>query len=383
MIQEQFTIPLLHWFDRHGRKDLPWQHPRTAYRVWISEIMLQQTQVKTVIPYFTRFIEHFPDIWQLAHADEDQILALWSGLGYYSRARNIHKTAKIICEQYQGEFPADWLTLQTLPGIGPSTAAAITSQAFAQATPILDGNVKRVLCRYFLVDGWPEQSIVKQKLWQLASQCMPTQRCADYTQAIMDLGAICCTSRNPNCTDCPLHKTCLAKIQDKASLYPHKKIKKALPVKCQQFLLLYNDKREIYLEKRPPTGIWGGLWCMPAIDLDCCPREYIESSYAMTSVSVKELLNMRHTFSHFHLEIKALALQTVGNLIAPSPSTFGGLASGANNVEGSLNSAGKRQEIEVKEAAGKWFKPADVCRLGLAKPVSRILNYFLSEGSLF
>ncbi|ARG99881.1 A/G-specific adenine glycosylase [Legionella micdadei] len=351
MIQEQFTTPLLRWFDIHGRKDLPWQHPRTAYRVWISEIMLQQTQVKTVIPYFERFIDHFPDIWQLARADEDGVLALWSGLGYYSRARNIHKTAKIICEQYQGEFPSDLTNLKNLPGIGPSTAAAIASQAFAQATPILDGNVKRVLCRYFLVDGWPEQNTVKRELWRLAAQCMSRERCADYTQAIMDLGATCCTSRNPNCANCPLNKTCLAKLQDKVSLYPHKKIKKALPVKQQQFLLLYNHEKEIYLERRPPTGIWGGLWCMPAIDLDHCPKEYIEKTYAMTSVNRQELLNMRHTFSHFHLEIKALAFQTVEN------------------------------QFLIEEPSGKWFKATDINQLGLAKPVSKILNYFFALGN--
>ena len=211
MIQAKFSLPLLEWFNCHGRKDLPWQHPRSAYRVWISEIMLQQTQVKTVIPYFNHFIAKFPDIQQLAHAYEDRVLAQWSGLGYYSRARNLHKTAKIICEKYKGEFPRELADLIALPGIGPSTAAAIASQAFNQATPILDGNVKRVLCRYFLIDGWPEHSSVKQKLWQLAKECMPTERCADYTQAIMDLGATRCTARNPDCANCPLQYTCLAK----------------------------------------------------------------------------------------------------------------------------------------------------------------------------
>ncbi|PJE15585.1 A/G-specific adenine glycosylase [Legionella sp.] len=348
MLEEQFTIPLLNWFDHYGRKDLPWQHPRTAYRVWISEIMLQQTQVKTVIPYFNRFISNFPDIEQLANTDEDRVLALWSGLGYYSRARNIHKTARIICENYQGEFPTHLPTLLLLPGIGPSTAAAITSQAFEQPTPILDGNVKRVLCRYFLVDGWPEQSAVKQKLWRFAEQCMRTERCADYTQAIMDLGATCCTTRNPNCTQCPLQKTCLAKLQDKVMLYPHKKIKKTIPIKQQQFLLLHNVENQIYLEKRPPTGIWGGLWCLPAIDVEACPKDYIEKNYAVHSLGAQELLTMRHTFSHFHLDIKALAFQTVcnSNLIAEQP--------------------------------GKWFAAAEIGELGLAKPVSSIIKHFFN-----
>ncbi|WP_019217249.1 A/G-specific adenine glycosylase [Legionella tunisiensis] len=222
MIQEQFSNLLLAWFDLHGRKDLPWQHPRSAYRVWISEIMLQQTQVKTVIPYFNRFIDSFPDVWQLAKASEDQVLAHWSGLGYYSRARNLSQTAKIICEKYAGEFPLALVDLVALPGIGPSTAAAIASQAFNQPTAILDGNVKRVLCRYFLIEGWPEQSAIKQRLWQLANQCMPRQRCADYTQAIMDLGATCCTVRQPNCASCPIQKTCLANIHHKTAFYPQK-----------------------------------------------------------------------------------------------------------------------------------------------------------------
>lgn len=349
MRQEQFSTPLLQWFDSHGRKDLPWQHPRSAYRVWISEIMLQQTQVKTVIPYFNRFMASFPDIWQLAQAHEDKVLAHWSGLGYYSRARNLCKTAKIICEKFKGVFPQDLTELVALPGIGPSTAAAITSQAFNQATPIMDGNVKRVLCRYFLVDGWPEQSSVKQKLWSLAKRCMPEERCADYTQAIMDLGATCCTTRNPNCGLCPLQKDCLANLHDKIALYPHKKLKKTLPVKQQQFLLLHSDDNCIYLEKRPPTGIWGGLWCIPSIDLSDCPSEYIEKTYALSNLKIEELMNMRHSFSHFHLEIKALAIETTSN------------------------------ENLLAECSGRWFKAAEINELGLAKPVSDIIKHFFNK----
>ncbi len=236
----------------------------------------------------------------------------------------------------------------TLPGIGPSTAAAIAAQAFNQATPILDGNVKRVLCRYFLVDGWPEQSAVKQQLWRLTRQCMPTERCADYTQAIMDLGAICCTARNPNCNFCPLQQTCLAKLHDQVSQYPHKKAKKTLPIRQQQFLLLHNTDQRIYLEKRPPTGIWGSLWCLPSVDIDICPTAYIDKTYALRSLKVQEILRMRHSFSHFHLDIKALAFQIVSH--------------------------GKT----LAEHPGKWFTAAEINQLGLAKPVSTILTSFLA-----
>ena len=350
MIQQQFSYPLLDWFDAHGRKDLPWQHPRSPYRVWISEIMLQQTQVKTVIPYFNLFISKFPTIEELANAEEDKVLALWSGLGYYSRARNLHKTAKIICNDYQGEFPKDLKCLVNLPGIGPSTAAAIASQAFNLATPILDGNVKRVLCRYFLVEGLPEKNSTKQKLWNLAERCMPQQRCADYTQAIMDLGATCCKTRNPDCLNCPLQNGCEAKKQNLVSIYPHKKIKKILPVKQQQFLLLHNAESKIYLEKRPPTGIWGGLWCMPSIDFDLYPSDYIANTYGLNSIKIKELFNIRHSFSHFHLEISAKSIET-------SQST----------------------KSEINESQGKWFAATEIADLGLAKPVSDIINFFFKD----
>lgn len=228
-LNQLFSQLLLDWYDLHGRKDLPWQLPRSPYRVWVSEIMLQQTQVQTVIPYFNRFIEHFPDIFLLANAEEDEVLSLWSGLGYYSRARNLHNTAKIISDQYNGVFPEDLNILVQLPGIGPSTAAAILSQAFNKPAAILDGNVKRVLSRFFLIEGWPEQAQVKKKLWGLASSCMPNERCADYTQAIMDLGATCCTNKNPQCLRCPVKNHCLAFHNKKQHLYPTKKNKETAP----------------------------------------------------------------------------------------------------------------------------------------------------------
>ncbi|STX51245.1 A/G-specific adenine glycosylase [Legionella busanensis] len=345
-IYQHFSEPLLQWFDQYGRKNLPWQHPRSAYQVWISEIMLQQTQVQTVIPYFERFMTSFPTINHLANATEDAVLAHWSGLGYYSRARNLHKTAKIIAEKYVGQFPNNLNQLLDLPGIGPSTAAAIASLAFNQATAILDGNVKRVLTRYFMIDGWPEQNDVKKKLWQLTNQCMPKQRCADYTQAIMDLGATCCTIRKPACIRCPVQTTCLAHLHQKEELYPVKKIKKPLPIRKQYFFLLYSANHKIYLEKRPPTGLWGGLWCLPTCDLEIEPFDYL-SCYQVNETTIQPLLEFRHTFSHFHLDIIPLALK-------------------ASSVSDT-----------IAESTGKWFQVSQLKEIGLAKPINKIIHNFL------
>ena len=342
----QFSQPLLNWFSCFGRKNLPWQHPRIAYRVWISEIMLQQTQVQTVIPFFERFMASFPDVRQLAAASEDAVLAHWSGLGYYSRARNIHKTAKIICEEYAGNFPEDLASLISLPGIGASTAAAIASLAFNKPTAIMDGNVKRVLSRYFMVDGAPEQSAVKKQLWHFAQQCMPEENCAEYTQAIMDLGATCCTLKNPNCQNCPLKNTCQAFLNDKVQHYPFKAIKKARPIKHQQFLVMHTENNLIYLEKRP-AGLWGGLWCMPAIEVDIDPAVFILENYGFDCIEINNLMTMKHSFTHFHLHItaRAISIQTNDKLIADTP--------------------------------GQWFGSNQFNSIGLAKPVSQIMNHFL------
>lgn len=349
---EQFSKPLLIWYDLHGRKDLPWQLPRAPYRVWVSEIMLQQTQVQTVIPYFNRFIQQFPTVDDLALASEDEVLSLWSGLGYYSRARNLHRTAKTIKEHYKGLFPTDLKSLVDLPGIGPSTAAAILSQAFNQPTAILDGNVKRVLSRFFLIKGWPEQAQVKKILWDLADSCMPKQRCADYTQAIMDLGATCCTTKNPDCFNCPLNANCLAFKNKEQLLYPTKKIKKPIPTQYQQILVLCNDKGLIYLEKRPPTGLWGGLWCLPSLEQNDCPLSFIELQYALKGETPKQLIAFKHRFSHFHLEINALSIR--------------------------INALDNR----VSESPGQWFTKEKLSSLGLAKPTSLILSKLYADESL-
>ena len=343
-ISNQFSTPLLQWFDINGRKDLPWQSPRDPYRVWVSEIMLQQTQVQTVIAYFNRFIQRFPSLLELATAQEDDVLSLWSGLGYYSRARNLHLTAKIIAQQYQGIFPKDLNLLMDLPGIGPSTAGAILSQSFNLPTAILDGNVKRVLARFFMVKGYPEQALVKKKLWELANYCMPKQRCADYTQAIMDLGATCCTSKNPNCSNCPLQNHCLAYKHKEQLQYPVKKIKKPVPILHQQFLVLSNEHGLIYLEKRPPSGLWGGLWCLPALEMDECPLRFIELYYDLKGETPEKLIAFKHQFSHFHLHINALSIKT------------------------------KCLGTQTAEANGRWFTKEQYPSLGLAKPTHLILN---------
>lgn len=342
-----FTRKLLQWFAHAGRKDLPWQHPRTPYRVWLSEIMLQQTQVKTVIPYFERFIAHFPELTDLANAHEDDVLALWSGLGYYSRARRLHETAKIIEQDYQGLWPRTVELLTSLPGIGRSTAAAIASQAFNQATAILDGNVKRVLCRYFMVEGYPEQQAIKTKLWELAQLCMPATQCADYTQAIMDLGATCCTSRNPQCSICPLQQSCLAYSHNRVPEFPFKPIRKKIPTKEQQFLLIINESQHIYLEKNPPTGLWGSLWCLPSLDMTENPLDYlnqvIPSNHAVTTAN--QFMNFKHTFSHFHLNIQVILCKI----------------------------ARISTEI-ISESTGKWFTVQEITQLGIPKPVQIIID---------
>lgn len=342
--QATFTPSLLHWYDLYGRKDLPWQHPREPYRVWLSEVMLQQTQVVTVIAYFTRFIEHFPTIETLAMGSEDEVLALWSGLGYYSRARHLHQTAKIIHTQYHGKFPDDLQLLIQLPGIGLSTAAAITSQAFNQPTAILDGNVKRVLSRYFLVGGYHAETTAK--LWKIANQCMSEQRPADYTQAIMDFGAICCTAKKPKCTTCPLQTTCLAKLNNVVADYPTPKPKKNIPTKSQQFILLHDDAHGVYLEKRPPHGIWGGLWCTPIIEEEIDLMDYVENRYAVKVIQLKKLMTIKHTFSHFKLNINVFTIETAIN------------------------------EKMCFEPSGHWFSPNEIINLGLPTPIRDMIKRF-------
>ena len=257
----EFSHKLLAWFDQHGRYDLPWQQNKTAYRVWLSEVMLQQTQVSTVIDYFLRFTDRFSDVFALAAAEEDEVLHLWTGLGYYNRARNLHRCAQIVVQQYQGEFPASQALLEQLPGIGRSTAAAICSIAYQQATTILDGNVKRVLTRYAAIEGWPGKKAIENQLWQLATELTPQQRNDDYTQAIMDLGATLCTRSKPRCGECPFTLDCLALAQDRVKQFPNSKPKKVKPVQHCYMLQLTDQYGRVYLQRRQAKGVWVGLYC--------------------------------------------------------------------------------------------------------------------------
>ncbi|MFN3883059.1 MAG: A/G-specific adenine glycosylase [Nitrincola lacisaponensis] len=287
---------LLDWFDQHGRHDLPWQQDKSPYPVWVSEIMLQQTQVSTVIPYYQRFIDTFPTIEALANAPIDQVLHLWTGLGYYARARNLHKTAQLIVEQYQGIFPASLDALQALPGIGRSTAGAILSITQNQPTAILDGNVKRVLARYHAIQEWTGDTQAQKHLWQLAEFHTPQQRTGDYTQAIMDLGATLCRRSKPSCLICPLQPNCQAWLQGLTDTLPRPRPRKTLPERTVTLALLQNNQGEIWLQQRPPSGIWGGLWSLPEID---DPIAFDLSAQQPTET----LPPLKHTFSHFQLQI--------------------------------------------------------------------------------
>ena len=304
-----FATRLLDWFDQHGRHDLPWQHPRTAYRVWISEIMLQQTQVSTVIPYFERFMQAFPDIMALANASNDAVLHQWTGLGYYARARNLHRAAQILRDDFAGTFPTEFDKVLALPGIGRSTAGAILAQAYELCFPILDGNVKRVLTRLHAIAGWPGEKRVEQQLWDLASAYTPPLRIADYTQAIMDLGATVCTRNNPDCLHCPFNNDCVAHQHATVNAYPTPKPKKTIPVRETCMLLLSDARQHILLEKRPPAGIWGGLWSFP----ECAPDENIADwckNHLQLHIEHAEALSpLRHTFSHFHLDITPILVR--------------------------------------------------------------------------
>jgi A/G-specific adenine glycosylase len=302
-----FQQNVLAWFDQHGRKDLPWQQNISPYRVWLSEIMLQQTQVATVIPYFQAFIAKFPDVDSLAKAPVDEVLQMWSGLGYYARARNLHKAARIIGEQ--GQFPDTLDGLMALPGIGLSTAGAILSIAFNKGHPILDGNVKRVLARYKTVSGWTGNSQVIKQLWEISTRFTPDERVADYTQAMMDLGATVCTRSKPACQSCPLASSCLAWLTQTVADFPTRKMTKKLPVKQLIFLLLHNHQQQVLLEKRPSSGIWGGLWSLP----EFASEDDAENWCILNNITIghrKFSNQQRHTFSHYHLDYTPVFIET-------------------------------------------------------------------------
>ena len=314
MAAVSFSTRVLDWYDRNGRHDLPWQQQRTPYRVWIAEIMLQQTQVAMVIPYYLRFMQAFPELHTLASAPLDRVLEQWSGLGYYSRARNLHKAARIIATEHGGRFPQQFEQVMALPGIGQSTAGAILAQALDQRHAILDGNVKRVLCRYHAVDGWPGKTAVQKQLWQLAEQHTPGKRIADYTQAMMDLGATLCRRASPRCTQCPLQTDCEAHDTDQVKQFPVSRPRKKLPVKAARLLILTDAASgSILLEKRPPTGIWGGLWSLPEAEVDVQIEQVCLQRWGLKVLSNEDCDPFRHTFSHYHLDITPCRVQVQQN----------------------------------------------------------------------
>ena len=309
----EFNRRVLEWFDAHGRKQLPWQENPTPYRVWVSEIMLQQTQVATVIPYYRRFVERFPDIRTLADAELDEVLELWAGLGYYARARHLHRAAQIMRDRHNSAMPSDIVALQELPGIGRSTAGAILALAAGQRQPILDGNVKRLLARFAAVEGWPGQPKVQALLWDLAERYTPTERVADYTQAMMDLGALICTPRRPCCNACPLAAGCVAHAQGRETHFPNAKPRRKLPVRAVRLLLLRSTTGEVLLERRPPVGVWGGLWSFPECPPDVDVADWCRERWGlMVSVEAPWKV-LRHGFSHFHLDISPIPAVLTGS----------------------------------------------------------------------
>ena len=313
-MDKPFSDTVLAWFDRHGRKDLPWQQNPTPYRVWVSEIMLQQTQVVTVIPYYQRFMQSFPDVKALAGADQDAVLKHWAGLGYYSRARNLHAAAQQVQQEFSGVVPDTLESLVELSGIGRSTAGAILSLAYQQAQPILDGNVKRVLTRFHAISGWTGKSAVQKTLWTLAEQSLPSkhknkpQHNSDYTQAMMDLGATVCTRSKPGCLLCPLQSACKALQQGNPTEYPTPKPRKVIPDRQAIMLLVMNAGNEVLLHRRPVPGIWGGLWSLPQFEDRNEATAWYEKGYGNGLEDAEELSPFSHVFSHFRLHVQPLKI---------------------------------------------------------------------------
>ncbi len=346
MAETSFSDRVLAWYETHGRHDLPWQQRRTPYRVWIAEVMLQQTQVATVIPYYRRFLASFPGITALAGASLEAVLEHWSGLGYYSRARNLHQAARRIASEHGGVFPERFEDVLALPGIGRSTAGAILAQALDQRHAILDGNVKRVLCRYHAVEGWPGKAAVQKQLWAYAEQYTPVERVADYTQAVMDLGATLCTRSAPQCALCPLQSGCAASAADQVSRYPAPRPPKQMPVRTARLLILTDTRSgRIMLEKRPPSGIWGGLWSLPEVEVDASVEQVCRQRWGLDVLGNEDCDPFRHTFSHYHLDITPCRVDV--ELLANT-----------------LREAGETI----------WCRSAEAATRALAAPVARIIS---------
>ena len=343
-----FASKLLLWYQENGRKTLPWQANRHPYNIWISEIMLQQTQVVTVIDYYQRFIARFPNVASLAAASSDEVLHLWSGLGYYTRARNLHRCAQQVVNEHQGEFPVHSLAaMQELPGIGPSTAAAICAFSTGQRAVILDGNVKRVVARYFAIEGWSGKTQVTRQLWQAADQLTPNQQLPEYTQAIMDLGATLCTRSKPKCDICPVANGCVAKQEGKTALLPTPRPKKTLPHKTLYGLVLLKDEHQLQLEKRPDQGIWGGLWSFPEFASQAELKSWLSLHQPQAELEEEHKTTQEHLFSHYRLTLHLCIARL-------------------NNRQLEENSANYSRDLN-------WYDPNQFGSIGLAAPLKKIL----------
>jgi len=307
-----FSSRILKWFKRHGRKDLPWQKNCTPYRVWVSEIMLQQTQVATVIPYYQKFMKRFPNIKQLAEADVDDVMQYWAGLGYYARARNLHKAAQRVMNEFRGRFPKEIEQVMSLPGVGRSTAGAILSLSGKQRYPILDGNVKRVLARHGAIEGWSGNKKIMDQLWLLSDELTPDKQVAEYNQAMMDMGATLCTRTRPACERCPVAMDCQALTRGLVDQLPTPKKKKTLPQRKTRMLVIENDG-SLLLEKRPPSGIWGGLWSLPECSVVTDVFTYCKSEIGFTVTESGSQECWFHTFSHYRLNVQARLLRAASN----------------------------------------------------------------------
>jgi A/G-specific adenine glycosylase len=343
---------LLAWHERAGRHHLPWQQDRTPYRVWVSEVMLQQTQVGTVTPYYQRFLQRFPDVGALAAAGLDEVLHLWSGLGYYARARNLHRAAGIVCAQHGGELPRQHEELARLPGIGRSTAAAILALAAGERHAILDGNVRRVLARYFGVGGGASEAALAKRLWELAERCTPHERIAQYTQAIMDLGATVCLRSRPLCEVCPLAAGCRARRTGRQHELPAPRRAASKRRRSVFMILALRADGSVLLERRPQSGVWGGLWCLPEFDTVTAAQAFMRQSLSAAPREPQPLPRIEHGFTHFDLLITPLLARCAG--AAPA----------------------------VDEGASLWYNIRDPARVGLPAPIRALLER-LAEDSMF
>lgn len=380
-----FAHALIAWQKQHGRHHLPWQNTRDPYRIWLSEIMLQQTQVAAVVPYYERFLARFPTLQSLAQGTHDDVMALWSGLGYYARARNLHRCAQVLCAEHAGRFPPSAALIATLPGIGRSTAAAIAAFAFGERAAILDGNVKRVLCRHFAVEGFPGQAQVEKSLWALAEQLLPEQGIEAYTQSLMDLGATVCQRSKPHCMRCPVQASCLAHRQKRTDTLPTPRPARMQPQRYALLLVLQRDsaKRgaEIFLEQRPAQGIWGGLWSLPQLDINATEfAQGIRSAPASSSTvqalqgrviarlqtlgvmsqqvqAIEEWPALTHAFTHFRLSLLPVHVRLQGAL--------------------PLRSAGESATLPASDSRRQgWIFLAGLDQIGLPAPVRRLLDTF-------